>query len=202
MLPHETDSTGTAPVPRTAPTLDPVTEGDHAVLRALADTIWRQHYPGLIAVAQIDYMLARRFSAEALRDYTAAADRWLGLLRVAGTPVGYLAYEPADDRGAAGPAALKLGQLYVLVSPRGIGLGRFMLRHVEERARDLGRPAVVLQVNKRNTGAVAFYAAAGFTIAREAVFDIGSGFVMDDYVMEKLVAPRPAPASPAAARPR
>jgi ribosomal protein S18 acetylase RimI-like enzyme len=40
-------------------------------------------------------------------------------------------------------------------------------------------------VNKRNPGAISFYKAAGFTIAREAVFDIGSGFVMDDYIMEK-----------------
>jgi ribosomal protein S18 acetylase RimI-like enzyme len=37
-----------------------------------------------------------------------------------------------------------------------------------------------LQVNKRNGGAIAFYRAAGFEVVREAVFDIGGGFVMDD----------------------
>ena len=60
-----------------------------------------------------------------------------------------------------------------------------MLGHVESRARDLGSRVLFLQVNKQNAGAIGFYAAAGFEIAREAVFDIGSGFVMDDYVMEK-----------------
>ena len=50
---------------------------------------------------------------------------------------------------------------------------------------DRERRVLFLQVNKQNTGAIGFYAAAGFTIARGAVFDIGSGFVMDDYVMEK-----------------
>ena len=44
-----------------------------------------------------------------------------------------------------------------------------------------------LQVNKQNTGAVGFYTAAGFEVIREAVFEIGGGFVMDDYVMRKPV---------------
>ena len=166
-------------------TLDAVTKHDSVDLRALADTIWRQHYAAIISVAQIEYMLSGRFSDEALREYAHSADRWLELLRVSGTPVGYCGYELADEYGDENLAAMKLGQLYVLESHRGRGLGRFMLGHVESRAGDLGRRVLFLQVNKQNTGAIGFYAAAGFTIAREAVFDIGSGFVMDDYVMEK-----------------
>jgi ribosomal protein S18 acetylase RimI-like enzyme len=80
---------------------------------------------------------------------------------------------------------MKLGQLYVLESNRGMGLGRFMLGQIEQRARDHGRHLLWLQVNKRNTGAIAFYRAAGFGVVREAVFEIGGGFVMDDYVMVK-----------------
>jgi ribosomal protein S18 acetylase RimI-like enzyme len=80
---------------------------------------------------------------------------------------------------------MKLGQLYVLESYRGMGLGRFMLGHVEARARKLDRQMLWLQVNKKNAGAIAFYRSAGFEVVREAEFDIGSGFVMDDYVMAK-----------------
>ena len=167
-----------------ATTLTPVTEPDFAILRELAGTIWRRHYPAIISAVQIDYMLAGRFSDEALRTYTRAAGRWLEVLRVSGVPVGYCAYELADmandDRS---PAAMKLGQLYVLESHRGIGLGRFMLGHVEQRARGLGRRVMWLQVNKRNSGAIGFYRSAGFEGVREAVFEIGGGFVMDDYVM-------------------
>jgi ribosomal protein S18 acetylase RimI-like enzyme len=68
-----------------------------------------------------------------------------------------------------------------------MGLGRFMLGHIEGRARDLGRRLLWLQVNKRNTGAIGFYRAAGFEVIRDAVFEIGGGFVMDDYVMAKGV---------------
>jgi GNAT superfamily N-acetyltransferase len=167
-------------------TLTPVAEPDFAVLRELADTIWRQHYAAIISAAQIDSMLARRFSDESLREHIHAAHKWLELLRVSGTPVGYCGYELADMHGdESNPAAMKLGQLYVLESHRGLGLGRFMLGHVEQRARDLGRYLLWLQVNKRNTGSIAFYKAMGFAVSREAVFDIGGGFVMDDYVMTK-----------------
>ena len=169
-------------------TLAPVTEPEFPVLRELADTIWRQHYAGIISAAQIDYMLAGRFSDEALREHVRAADRWLELLRVSGTPVGYCGYELASIDGEERAAAdMKLGQLYVLESHRGMGLGRFMLGHIEGRARELGRRLLWLQVNKRSTGAIGFYRAAGFEVIRDAVFEIGGGFVMDDYVMAKGV---------------
>jgi len=65
--------------PRLAPpadiTLTPITERDFAVLRELADTIWRQHYVGIISVGQIDYMLAGRFTDEALGEHMQAAHR-------------------------------------------------------------------------------------------------------------------------------
>jgi len=166
--------------------LAPVTEPDFSGLRELAGTIWRQHYAGIVSAAQIDYMLAGRFSDAALREHIYAADRWLELLRVSGTPVGYCGYALADMHGDdSTPAAMKLGQLYVLESHRGMGLGRFLLERVEGRSRDLGRSVLWLQVNKRNVGAIGFYRAMGFTVIREAVFNIGGGFVMDDYVMAK-----------------
>jgi ribosomal protein S18 acetylase RimI-like enzyme len=167
-------------------TLTPITEPDFPVLRELAGTIWRQHYAAIISAAQIEYMLFGRFSDEALREHVQAADRWLELLRVSGKPVGYCGYQLTGLEGdEASPAAMKLGQLYVLESHRGMGLGRFMLRHVEGRASELGSRGLWLQVNKKNVAAIGFYRSAGFAVVREAVFEIGGGFVMDDYVMTK-----------------
>jgi ribosomal protein S18 acetylase RimI-like enzyme len=166
----------------------PVTEPDFPMLRELAGTIWRQHYAPIISAAQIDYMLAGRCSDEALRAHMQAADKWLELLQVSGTPVGYCGYELTGLDGAvANPAAMKLGQLYVLQSHRGMRLGLHMLRHVEDRARGLRSRGIWLQVNKKNATAIGFYRSAGFEVVREAVFEIGGGFVMDDYVMAKRV---------------
>jgi ribosomal protein S18 acetylase RimI-like enzyme len=171
-----------------ATTLTPVAEPDFAVVRELAGTIWRQHYAAIISAAQIEHMLAGRFSDEALWEHVQAADRWLELLRVGEKPVGYCGYELAGmDGDGSTPAGMKLGQLYVLKSHRGFGIGGFMLGHVEARARELGRRAFWLQVNKKNAAAIRFYRSAGFEVIREAVFEIGGGFVMDDYVMAKQV---------------
>ena len=168
--------------------LAPVTETDFSALRALAETIWRQHYASIISVAQIEYMLAVRFSQDALREYTSAAGKWLELLLVSGRAVGYCGYELASDGGEPSCSpAMKLGQLYLLESHRGLGLGRSMLHHIEGRTRENGGPVLWLQVNKRNTEAIGFYRSAGFEVLREAVMDIGGGFVMDDYLMAKPV---------------
>jgi ribosomal protein S18 acetylase RimI-like enzyme len=43
-----------------------------------------------------------------------------------------------------------------------------------------------LNVNKRNI-AIRFYESIGFAITNEEVIDIGNGFVMDDFVMEKTI---------------
>jgi len=127
----------------------PVTKRDFPVLRELAETIWRQHYAGIISAVQIDYMLAERFSDEVLREHVQAADTWLELLRVSGTPVGYCGHELASmDGNEASPAAMKLGQRYVLESHRGMGLGRFMLGLVEGWARELGRRLLWLPADK------------------------------------------------------
>lgn len=42
-----------------------------------------------------------------------------------------------------------------------------------------------LQVNRYNVNAKAFYEKLGFAVIQEADFDIGNGFFMNDYVMEK-----------------
>lgn len=165
-------------------TLTPVTERDCAVLRELASTIWRQHYTGIISADQIEYMLSGRFSHEALQTQIGASNKWLELLRVGSEPVGYCGHELTREDDSGLPA-MKLGQLYVLESHRGLGLGKRMLARVESLAREHGSRTIRLQVNKRNTSSIGFYRAMGFEVFRETVFDIGGGFVMDDFLMEK-----------------
>lgn len=162
-------------------TLESIARADFPVIRELASTIWRAHYAGMIPAGQIEFMLGRRFDDRALQEAVEAPGRWLELLRVSGTPVGYCDSLLVPDD----PSAVKVSQLYLLASHRGSGLGVRMLARIEDRARDLGRERLVLQVNKANSSSIAFYRARGFAVREAAVFDIGGGFVMDDYVMEK-----------------
>lgn len=160
--------------------LVPLAAADCAAVARLAHAIWHEHYPAIIGRDQIDYMLARRCSATALGRYLAAADRWFDLLWVGGRPVGYVSHALAEAAGE-----LRLEQLYLASGHRGRGLGRLMLAHVEAHACELGREMIVLQVNRRNASAIAFYGRAGFAVRGPVVADIGAGFVMDDFVMAK-----------------
>ncbi len=155
--------------------LTALTAADFGTLAQLAETIWRAHYTKIIGSAQVDYMLAGRYTPEKLSLYLNTDDRWLMLLRTDKQAVGYCSYALTENPGEMKPPErksreMKLEQLYLLPEYYGQGLGRLML-----------------QVNKHNDIAVAFYRKAGFTVREEAVFDIGGGFVMDDYVMEKLL---------------
>ena len=162
--------------------LDAMTEADFATVAWLGETIWHAHYSKIISVEQISYMLAGRYTPHELRNYLNSDDRWLDLLSLRGRQVGYCSYARTPT-----PGEMKLEQLYLLQELQGRGLGGLMLRHVEARTRSRGLNVLILQVNKRNVDAIAVYRKAGFTVREEAVFDIGNGFVMDDYVMEKML---------------
>lgn len=53
--------------------------------------------------------------------------------------------------------------------------------------REQGLVALYLTVNRENAGSIAAYLAMGFRKVREQVTDIGEGYVMDDFIMEKAV---------------
>jgi len=70
---------------------------------------------------------------------------------------------------------------------RGKGYGAALIDHVARAARRQGMNTLYLQVNKTNHGSVAAYLRLGFVVAKAVKVDIGNGFFMDDYVMEKDV---------------
>ena len=158
----------------------PATEADIPLLRDLAQRIWRECYSGIITPEQIEFMLGWMYSEDEIRSQLAARVPW-EIAELDGVPVGYLSWQREED------GRVKINKLYVLPPHQRRGLGRQMLEHICEQARGLGAPAVWLQVNKRNERAVSAYLRAGFHIEKEAVFDIGGGFVMDDYLMAKAL---------------
>jgi ribosomal protein S18 acetylase RimI-like enzyme len=151
-------------------------EDDIPVLRALAERIWRGSYAEMISPEQMEYMLGRMYSEETIRRELAEGVLW-ELVRLSGEPIGFLSITFGTD-GVA-----KLNKLYLLPELQGRGLGQGMLARVFAVAVERGAREVRLQVNKGNVRAQRVYERAGFRIAEAAVFDIGGGFVMDDFVM-------------------
>lgn len=167
-----------------APAIAPVREADIDELIALARAIWHAHYPGMITVEQIEYMLAQRYSPELVRTQLATPGVWWDKLTVDGRMVGFSCCELTDH-----PGEMKLDKLYVDHRLHGNGYGSRLLRNLDARAQAAGCTRVYLQVNKNNRGAVAAYERNGFSIEQAATFDIGNGFIMDDYIMAKRIEP-------------
>lgn len=156
------------------------TAGQIAVLAGLAREIWTEHYAAILEAEQIQYMVETFQSEEAVaRQMDSEGYRYYLVYR-RGEPVGYLGIQPGEDK-------LFLSKLYLRKEARGRGFARQMLAFMEGfcRARDLH--AIWLTVNRHNSGSIAAYEKMGFATVREQKADIGNGFVMDDYIMEKAL---------------
>jgi diamine N-acetyltransferase len=158
----------------------PVGEEQLPVLAELAGVIWRQHYPGIISHAQIDYMLGKMYSLDMLREDVRLRKIRFYQLVVDGRMVGFGAIGPL-----VAPGVWKLYKLYMLPEFHGRGLGSRLLQHCEVEARQLGARRLRLEVNKRNVRPIAAYQRNGFTVVESVVTDFGDGFVMDDFIMVK-----------------
>jgi len=162
--------------------LRPATVSDQPVLVDLARRIWTATYRGLITDSQIDYMIDWMYSETTLARELDSGVRW-DILYAEGNPAGYLSYETVE------PLTVRLHKIYLLPDQQGKSLGRRMIERVETFAKDSGASRIVLTVNKGNERAQAFYRRCGFETIDSIVKDIGNGFIMDDYLMEKKLRP-------------
>ena len=167
-----------------SPAIVPAVEADLPALAELAGRIWRQHYPGIISPEQIEYMLRKMYSLEVLRNEISFQGIHFYRLIDQGRFVGFASIGPAHAAGA-----FKVHKLYLLPEVHGRGLGSRLLNHCESEARRLGATRLILAVNKQNSKAIAAYQRNGFQIAESVTTNIGEGFVMDDYIMTKDLAP-------------
>jgi GNAT superfamily N-acetyltransferase len=158
----------------------PASQTDLPAIARLAGVIWRAHYPGMISAEQIEYMLARMYALETMREEILLRAVHYERLLVGGELAGFAAHGPTEQ-----PKLFKLHKLYLHPSWQGRGLGSLLLGHCEGEAGRLGAERLMLTVNKQNAKAMAAYKRNGFALTGSVVMDIGGGFVMDDYVMEK-----------------
>lgn len=150
---------------------------DIPLIRELAFKVWPQTYASMISAEQIDYMLDMMYSEASLEKQIGDGARFIFIYENK-EPVGFASYQKIS------PAIFKLHKLYVLPSQQGKGTGRYIIEHIISEIKPLGAKALQLQVNRRNN-AKYFYEKNGFAVIKEYDFDIGNGYVMDDYVMEK-----------------
>ncbi len=152
---------------------------DIPLIRELTFRVWPQTYASIISEEQIDYMLEMTYSESSLQIQMEEGSKFI-IASDDHEPVGFAAY------GEIKPGLWKLHKIYILSSQQGKGTGRFVVDHIIREINGLGATALQLQVNRYNK-ARNFYEKIGFTVIEEADFDIGNGYFMNDYVMEKKI---------------
>jgi len=159
-------------------------ESGHDIMEVnrLAGLVWHEAYRGIISREQIAYMIERFQSVRAITEQVALEGYRYFLLEDEGRAVGYCGVQMRDGE-------LFLSKVYLLAEARGRGFFPQLVERLTGLCRDGGARTIRLTVNRRNERAIAAYRRAGFREVRTQVTDIGGGYVMDDYVMEREVAP-------------
>jgi GNAT superfamily N-acetyltransferase len=152
-----------------------------AQVERLAREIWHEYYVPLIGLAQTEYMVAKFQTAAAMQAQIDSGYEYFQM-QLDGELIGYAAIRHDADTARA-----FISKLYVASAHRKSGAGRQSLAYFERLARERGATHLWLTVNKGNPS-VRAYERLGFAIAEAIVMDIGGGFVMDDYRMEKPLA--------------
>ena len=153
-------------------------DDDIRTVAALAQEIWHEHFIKIIEKKQIEYMLDKLQSFEPLK--TAIADGYNYLLfEYVNEPVGYTAYKIEADR-------LFLSKLYLKHEYRGRRISSATIEKYVNICKENNLRAIYLTTNKKNPSAD-IYRSLGFKVIEDVMIEIGDGYFMDDYIMEKPV---------------
>ncbi|MFM6947077.1 MAG: GNAT family N-acetyltransferase [Flavobacteriales bacterium] len=155
------------------------------ILEKLARAIWPSTYAQIISAEQIEFMLNWMYSTIKLQEQYLQGHEFY-LLSENGIDLGFLALEWMHTDEDPAKNQIKINKLYVLPQLQKKGFGSALIQKAITRAQQTNAIKLILQVNKANSAKI-FYQKLGFSIQQEAVFDIGNGFVMDDYIMELSV---------------
>lgn len=164
-------------VPSSELIIKPASFNDIPHIQEIAGKTWPVAYEPIIGKDQVEYMLGLFYSRPSLEDQMKNQHYFfLALLNY--SPIGFVSFSHLDGE------IYKLHKLYVLPHAQKSGAGRRLLETAETVAKSMGGEKLRLNVNRQNE-ARAFYERAGFTITGQEDIDIGNGYLMNDYVLEK-----------------
>lgn len=160
--------------------IDLLAPGDLALVQEIAHKTWPAAYSDILDPKQLAYMLEKMYALPVLQAQQEKGHLFYLFLEDE-KALGFMGIEPNAE-----PQSLKIHKLYVLPEAQGKKVGAQLLSFAEMIARSNQQRRIFLNVN-RNNKAKDFYEAHGMTIYKEENIDIGEGYLMEDYVMQKNV---------------
>ena len=156
------------------------TDHDIPLIESLAKLIWQQYYLTIITQQQIDYMLNKMYSPESLSEQMHEKNHQFFLIEESSEKIGFLSVVEEKEN------YWHLNKFYIDQNKASKGIGSKAFKSLVEI---IQAQHMTLTVNRQNFKSINFYFKNGFVIERVADFDIGNGYVMNDFVMRWDVLP-------------
>lgn len=150
------------------------------MIRQLADAakiVWNEYFINIISKEQINYMVNKFQSYDALTKAINEEGYTYYLAYDEEKVIGYCGIRMDGDR-------LFLSKLYILKEMRGKRIASALLQKAIAFAHAHQLSAIYLTCNRFNTNSLSVYEHKGFRIIETLQTDIGHGFIMDDYVLQ------------------
>lgn len=144
---------------------------------AMADEVYHEHYKGILSEEQIDYMVEKFQSVEAVDEQIHKAGFDYFILKQDSTDVGYFATKMEEG-------CLFISKLYVLKQYRKQGYGKQAYQFIKGLSEAMDLKYIYLYTNKKNLETIEAYKKLGLKKVESLVTELGNGFVMDDYRMQ------------------
>lgn len=149
-------------------------------IQVLSNVIWPATFSNILSQEQISYMMDMMYSTSSLEKQINELSHHYLLAEEDGEYLGYLSYE----LNYKGTPITKIHKIYVLPSIQGKGVGSLFIDVVSKIALKNNNTLLSLNVNRYNK-AIDFYKRIGFDFFASENIDIGNGFLMEDFVMNK-----------------
>jgi len=152
---------------------------DYTTIYNIAIPVWNATYKNILTPEQMDYMIKLFYSEEVIAEQISLNGHQFLLAEHNGKYLGFASYQVNHKYETT-----KLHKLYVLPEAHGQGVGKALVRVIENAAKKSTNDKLILNVNRFNP-AVSFYLKSGFENIGEDDVDIGNGYLMEDYLMMK-----------------
>ena len=153
---------------------------NYKAIQDIAGKTWPVTYGAILSSEQIQYMFSMMYDLEALKNQAETKNHHFIIAEEEGNFLGFASYE-FDYHNE--PKA-KIHKIYILPETQGSGIGKKLIHYIAEKAKASQQQFLSLNVNRFND-ALHFYAKIGFEKVGEEDINIGNGYVMEDYIMEK-----------------
>jgi GNAT superfamily N-acetyltransferase len=153
----------------------------YPTIQQIATITWYPTYGHILTQAQTDFMLEWMYSLDSIKEQVEIKGNKFLIVELDDRIVGFAAYELNYQ-----DIKTRIHKLYVLPELHGKGIGLKLIEYISELTTSNSHNILNLNVNRFNK-AVGFYNKIGFQIVGEEDIDIGRGYLMEDYIMEKVL---------------